>query len=74
MWTDLKTRLAAFLPETLGKRRSMSLVWLVLNMLFAPAFALVESPFPYPWLYLTVSGTFSGSGHGAAKWPTLPHR
>ena len=59
MWTDLKTRLAAFLPETLGKRRSMSLVWLVLNMLFAPAFALVDSPFPYPWLYLTVSGVLA---------------
>lgn len=55
MWTALRTRLAAFSLDTLGTRRSMSLVWLVLNLLFAPAFAFVDSPFPYPWLYLTVT-------------------
>ena len=55
MLTTLKQQLETFLLATQGKRRTMSLVWLVLNMCTAPFFAFLPSPHPYPWLYLMVS-------------------
>jgi signal transduction histidine kinase/DNA-binding response OmpR family regulator len=54
-----KQQLETFLFATQGKRRSLGLVWLMLIMCLAPFFAFLASPFPYPWLYLTVSPTLA---------------
>lgn len=68
MLTTLKQQLETFLLATQGKRRTMSLFWLVLNMCTAPFFAFLPSPYPYPWLYLMVSPTLAVFLVVQVKW------